>query len=145
MHRYDIYLLRPEVARQFIQLESKLFRLFKEYETVPSIHHEVQKQVDYICRPISIHHLGAWLSSSTMTDFHPDENDSYVYYVEEDEGVKLTMSERRLQIWSTLDREDEWVWFDKLQTYDPYFFACDIKREKYGWLKPMKMHTHLYG
>ncbi|QQK76229.1 sporulation inhibitor of replication protein SirA [Salicibibacter cibarius] len=145
MHRYDIYLLKPGIARQFIQLENKLFQLFKEYETVPSLHHEVQKQVDYICQPISIHHLGEWLSSAQITPFPQGRDDGLVYYLEESESVKLMLSERRVQIWSTLHMEDEWPWFDQLQAYDPYFFACDVERGRYGWLKPIKMHTHLFG
>ncbi|WP_160141549.1 sporulation inhibitor of replication protein SirA [Salicibibacter halophilus] len=145
MHRYDIYLLNQEIARQFIQMENKLFHLFKEYETVPSLRQEAQKQVDYICRPISIHHLGEWLSSAQITSFPQGEGDGFVYYLEGSEGVKLMLSERRVQIWSTLDMEDEWLWFDHLQAYDPYFFACDVEREKYGWLKPIKMHMHLFG
>ncbi|AXF55025.1 sporulation inhibitor of replication protein SirA [Salicibibacter kimchii] len=145
MHRYDIYLLKPGIARQFIQLENKLFQLFKEYETVPSLRREVQMQIDYICQPISIHHLGEWLSSARITPFSQGREDGFVYYLEESEGVKVRLSERRVQIWSTLDMEDEWPWFDQLQAYDPYFFVCDIGREKHGWLKPIKMHTHLFG
>ncbi|MBB6449206.1 hypothetical protein HNR44_001155 [Geomicrobium halophilum] len=143
MHRYDIYLLRPEIAHQYFQMEIKLFQLFKEYETIRSIQSILQKQVDYICRPISIQHLVEWFSSLQM---YKNESDSerYFFSLQGEKGVKVTVSERRVQIFSMLGLENEWIWFDQLQMYDPYFFACDIQREKYGWLKPMKIHSQLH-
>ncbi|GAK01676.1 sporulation inhibitor of replication protein SirA [Geomicrobium sp. JCM 19055] len=43
MHRYDIYLLKTEYANSFVRAEDKLFRLFKEYETVKPLYEIVKK------------------------------------------------------------------------------------------------------
>ncbi|GAK01964.1 hypothetical protein JCM19037_162 [Geomicrobium sp. JCM 19037] len=140
MHRYDIYLLQPDVAKRFIRAEAKLFQLFEEYETVKPLYHIVKKQIAYICRPLPVHDICEQFSLDRIATT-PKERE--LLFMEGEDGVKVAMNDERMQIWSDGNMGDEWPWFDQLQTYDPYFFACDIHRQKYGWLKPIKFKSLL--
>ncbi|GAK09051.1 sporulation inhibitor of replication protein SirA [Geomicrobium sp. JCM 19038] len=138
MHRYDIYLLKTEYANSFVRAEDKLFRLFKEYETVKPLYEIVKKQIEYICRPLSMDEI------TEQLPFHKKKMaGGKVIFIEDEQKMKMSINEQRIQLWSEEGHDDEWPWFDTLQSLDPYFFACDVQREKYGWLKPVKFKSLL--
>lgn len=143
MRNYYIYLVEEEFASHYFGRESKMYRLFQDYQWTSPSNDNIQlleKQIIYITKPIPTMFIDKLLKT------HLSSRKDYIRSGEvhklEIRGNRsygsLTVKERYLELHSSGSYEAETIFFEVLRKFDPCFLAMDFQAERYGWLNPIK-------
>jgi hypothetical protein len=142
VRHYQIYLIEEEIAQIYFGEESKLFQLFLEAEktTAPLKSEVLQKQVDYITKPLDIPVMKQAIEEALQhrTDYFIYPN---VHLLDDGKGrsqAKLMIDTTRLHISASGNYEAETTFFEELRKCQPSFLAMDFNNHRYGWLNPIK-------
>jgi hypothetical protein len=151
MRRYDLYIIDGEVARDYFGKEAKLNQLFHAafYEEKPEHRLQLERQVNYITKPIPMFRLKTLLARALkeVTDYILDTKDweFTLKSVDSRRIMRLQLDDKKCVLWSSGDLLTETLIFDKLREIDPYFLAVDRANERSGWLRPIKMVRMIKG
>jgi hypothetical protein len=151
MRRYDLYIIDGEVARDYFGKEAKLNQLFHAafYEKKPEHRLQLERQVNYITKPIPMFRLKTLLARALkeVTDYILDSKDweFTLKSVDSRRVMRLQLDDKKCVLWSSGDLLTETLIFDKLREIDPYFLAVDRANERSGWLRPIKLVRMIKG
>ncbi|MFZ4454248.1 sporulation inhibitor of replication protein SirA [Salibacterium aidingense] len=144
MTRYKLIIITKEVALHYFQAEDKLYRLFldyhKAYEWARPL---LEKQIHYITEPLLYPYFIDSLEkdlSKIGFDKLPSEHAAYVSCLSDS---SIYLEDRHIIFDHAGSAKEEWQVFDCLKKISPYFFAVNINKEAYGWLKPLKVYSVL--
>ncbi|HEX7065586.1 MAG TPA: sporulation inhibitor of replication protein SirA [Bacillales bacterium] len=145
MRHYHIFLIEDEIAEAFFGDESKLFHLFLEKESTNTIQRRriLQKQIDYITRPIIPAIMQGYLDEALRyrSDYYTCAGFHRLEAVSGESRSELRLGKGRLTMRSTGGFESETTFFEVLRQVERCFLAMDFRRQRYGWLNPIKQ-TH---
>ncbi|MBS4177007.1 sporulation inhibitor of replication protein SirA [Lederbergia citrea] len=138
MRIYFIYLIEDEIAEYFYGRESKFMELFSANDQ-GELQNIVQKQVQYITRPLPYLDLHKHLSHSVQKkEFYIKGKIYWTESADGREGAQLSIGERSLQLKAWGGLACETLFFEVLRKFDGRFLAMDFENNRYGWLKPLK-------
>lgn len=142
---YHIFLIEDEIAEAFFGDESKLFHLFLESERTNTISRRriLQKQIDYITKPIVPADLQGYLDDAlqSRSDYYRCAGSHRLQTVSGESRSELRLDKGRLIMQSTGGFEAETTFFEVLRQIERCFLAMDFRRQRFGWLNPIKQ-TH---
>lgn len=145
MTEYQFVIITEEVAFQYYQSEDKLYRLFKDYhESYDWAKPLLNKQIQYITK-------NDWHTEWTIPirgklqaiGFYEEEIGSEYRYYSKDSKSILRIQSHCAIYQHAGKRKEEWRVFEVLSAVSPYVFAICLEKEKYGWLKPLKVFSVL--
>lgn len=151
MRRYDLFSIDEEVAKAYYGKEALLNQLFFEafHETDPDHLRQLEKQVNYITRPLSIFRMETLLNRSLKHQegyqTSRNEHEQTVRSLREESTARVRIGERSISIWSSGSLSTESLVFEKLRQIDPYLLAVDRTRNRSGWLRPIKTALLIEG
>lgn len=144
MRRYDLFIIKAEVAQAYFGKEVVLNQLFYDafHETHLDQCHLLDKQVAYITKGIPTFRMGTLLRRS----FNQQEGYTITFLNDElliqsknrESQARLKMGETHLTLWSSGSLLAESYLFEKLRQIDPYLLAVDRNQNRCGWLRPIK-------
>lgn len=145
MTRYQLVVLKKEIALHYYQSEDKLFRLFLDYHNAYDWAQPVlEKQIRYITEKINVPEWNR-LVHGPLRDigYHGTSIGSGLFYQSPRTESSLRVDERVVWFNRLGGPEEEWKVFDCLKRLSPCVFAVNIERSAYGWLKPLKVFSVL--
>ncbi|MGY4689914.1 sporulation inhibitor of replication protein SirA [Salibacterium sp. K-3] len=142
MTRFQLTIITKEVALQYYQAEYKLYRLFLDYhEAYEWARPLLKKQIYYITEPLLYpYFIGTLHEDFKKSGFHKKKRDMYV---SRRSASTIYLKKRQIIFDHAGPAKEEWQVFDCLKKISPYFFAVNMKKETYGWLKPLKVYSVL--
>ncbi|MFD2616788.1 sporulation inhibitor of replication protein SirA [Terrilactibacillus laevilacticus] len=138
MRQYMIYLIEEEISRYYFGKEHKLYEFFLEakQDHQPRMKQLIQKQMDYIVRPISYSEISKilqrhcrCLSHANMFSLNCSNGTS---------SAKLMIQEKEIKLLSKGYYDAEATFLEILRQFDKHFFAIDYASHQFGWLNPIK-------
>jgi Sporulation inhibitor of replication protein SirA len=141
MRTYAIYLLKEEIAVDYIGKESLLFQLFNQFHSSSMYQKDiVEKQVAFITQLIPSMQLHDHLKSSlqSYSYYKVDEHEHHLCMPYEQTQAKLLFHDRYIEVRAKGSRAAETVFFEQLRKKVVTFFAIDSAQQFYGWLSPIK-------
>ncbi|MFB5663993.1 sporulation inhibitor of replication protein SirA [Alteribacillus sp. HJP-4] len=144
MSRYLLVIIKKEVALQYYRKEDKLFRLFQDYvQAYEWARPVLEKQIRYITEPISIQNKSSELLTCLNTHEYIPYNNHPCSYISTKNSSKIEWNEMFMKFENAGTWKEEWAVFDCLKNQSPYFFAMNMDKKLYGWLKPLKVFSVL--
>ncbi|NEU29272.1 sporulation inhibitor of replication protein SirA [bacterium LRH843] len=148
MRNYELFIIEESVARHYFGQESKLFYLFVEYEKAKGSQKElIQKQIDYITKPIPVLLLQKKLKKAFMytEGYKHVKNNHVIQLAGCDAKAELVIGPGSIYLTSFGDSsyEVESMFFEILRKCEPTFFAIAVDEHRYGWLRPVKQDVYL--
>lgn len=142
MRSYQLYLIKDEIASDYVGRERMFYQLFKEYS---SAHGElrsiISRQIEYLTKPLPvlrIHQL-IYQQLSKHKGFQVEQG---MYFLRtnklQSKAVLKVLNDRTLLVESDGSLEAETIFFEVLRKIETSFMAVDIDSSRYGWLKPIK-------
>ncbi|SFP99813.1 sporulation inhibitor of replication protein SirA [Salibacterium halotolerans] len=142
MTRYQLIIITKEVALQYYQTEDKLYRLFLDYhQAYEWARPLLEKQIYYITEPLLYPYFISTLHNDLQKAGFQKKN-RYTY-TRARTGSSIYLDDREVIFDHAGDAKEEWQVFDCFKKVSPYFFAVNMKKETYGWLKPLKVYSVL--
>lgn len=145
MTEYQFVIISEDVAFQYYQSEDKLYRLFKDYqESYDWAKPLLNKQIQYITK--NDWHTGWTIPKRGQLQaigFYEEEISSGYKYYSKHSGSTLYVHSHCAIYQHAGEKKEEWQVFDAIGKVSPYVFAVCLEKEKYGWLKPLKVFSVL--
>ncbi|TCP30230.1 uncharacterized protein DUF2522 [Scopulibacillus darangshiensis] len=146
MRYYDIFLIEDDVARFYFGQEVKLYQLFLEARTIDNlrIKKEIDKQIDYITKPMPVNAIQQRISMSCR-HYPGYDCRGYIHIFQCTKGgsrAKLEVQPSGLTLQGIGDYTAEATFFEVLRQIDSSFLAIDFHLTNFGWLKPIR-NAHL--
>lgn len=142
VRHYNIYLIENDVAQVYFSKELQILQLFLEAERCTSPKHLeiLQKQIDYITRPIPVTRIEHDLNK-TLGERSDYNTSSYAYtldLVDKQSNAELYLNKHCIMNKASGDFEAETMFFEILRNIDPCFLAMEFHKHRCGWLNPIK-------
>lgn len=146
MRHYHIYSIEDEVAEAFFGEESKLFHLFLEAETANSSSKlkTLQKQIDYITKPISKPEIEKNIKRTLgfCHGYYTCSGSHLLKIPGLESRAELRFLDDFMLLKSSGHFEAETTFFEVLRQSERCLLAMEFQERRYGWLKPVK-HTRI--
>jgi hypothetical protein len=146
MRTYTIYLVKEEIAIDYVGKESLLFQLFNQFQGSTSYSKDIiEKQVAFITQLIPMMQLQEHLKHSLQSYLYykADEHEHHLHMPDEQAQAKLILHERYIEIRAKGNPTAETIFFEQLRKKISAFFAMDSSRQFYGWLAPIRQKIPL--
>jgi len=144
MRKYQLYLIEESVALHYNGKEKLIYNLFLEHTTTKdaALKAILQKQIDYITRPIPVWKIQqVLLIESQKKNWFEQKDDGYYIKNDHASNAALSILNDCLQIEAEGYYDAELIFFELLHKYEPNFLAIDRENGRYGWLKPIKQRN----
>ncbi|TLS37427.1 sporulation inhibitor of replication protein SirA [Pseudalkalibacillus caeni] len=142
MRHYVIYLVKKDIACDYVGKEPTLYQLFcdeKKHSGSPK-QHLLTRQIEYITNPIPIQLIEKAISKE-LGDFR-----SYEYrrgghslcIKQSKSNATLFVNKRYINLYANGNYEAETIFFEVLRKIEASFLAVNFQSEQFGWLNPIK-------
>jgi len=142
MRKYYLYLIKGNIASDYMGKERMFYKLFSEHTKTDDalLKSETAKQIDYITFPISVWKLQKLLFSDLQNNKSFKQRDSHTYYIENGNlsSAQLILTKQYIIIEAEGYYDAESIFFEILRKNEPSFLAIDVENARFGWLKPIK-------
>jgi beta-galactosidase beta subunit len=141
MRKYELYLLKENIALHYNGRERMFYNLFSEHTNTEDkqLKELLQKQIDYITLPIPVWKLQKQIDNELQKkkSFQKSKD---LFFIENGNlsSAKLKTTNECLIIVAEGYYDAESIFFEIIRKNEPSFFAMDLENGRYGWLKPLK-------
>ncbi|UTR14989.1 sporulation inhibitor of replication protein SirA [Salipaludibacillus sp. LMS25] len=141
MRKYEIVLMREDVALMYRGMEKKLFQLFKENRLATDLLKTITRsQINYITRTIPEKQINQAIYHTLFhnKDYSRVENVHHIDFKKDDSTATITVTHNKILLEADGNLDVETCFFEILRYYQHYFLALDYANNQYGWLRPLK-------
>ncbi len=141
MRKYEIVLMREDVALMYRGMEKKLFQLFKENRLATGLLKTITRsQINYITRTIPEKQINQVIYHTLFhnKDYSNIGNNHRINFKREHSNATLTVTQDKILLEADGNLDAETSFFEILRHYQHYFLALNYKNNEYGWLRPLR-------